>query len=143
MATGVVDRVRVLEVGERRVTREYLTFAEPGLTEQLVSGVSPSDGWTSRTAVVLLKSPAKPVPLSLAFYVPDNAKARNVSLLLDGREVAARNFPGPGKYDLQSPGPLAPTGTTATAEIHVDRTFTAPPDVRELGVVLIGVGFRR
>jgi hypothetical protein len=142
ISTGVVDRVRVLEVGERRVTREYLTFAEPGVSEQLISGVWPSDGWMSRTAVVLLKSPAAPAPLSLSFYVPYNAKARRVWLLLDGREVASRSFPGPGTYNLLSTGPLAPTGTTATVEIRVDRTFTAPPDVRELGVVLIGVGFR-
>jgi len=143
VSTGVVDRVRALEVRERRATREYLTFTEPGVAEQLISGVWPSDEWMSRTAVVLLKSPAPPAPLSLSFYVPYNAKARSVSLLLDGREVASQSFPGPGKYDLLSPGPLAPTGTTATVEIRVDRTFAAPPDVRELGVVLIGVGFRQ
>ena len=142
ISTGVVDRVRAVEVRERHASRDYLTVAGPGIAEQLISGVWPSDGWMSRSAVVLLKSPAAPVPLSVSLYIPDYAKARSVWLMLDGREVASQRFHGPGKYDLLSQGPLAPTGATATVEIRVDQTFTAPPDLRELGVVLIGVGFR-
>jgi hypothetical protein len=96
----------------------------------------------SRSAVVLLKSPDAPAPLGITFYIPNNAKARSVWLMLDGKEVTSQSFPGPGKYDLLSQMPLAPTSATATVEIRVDQTFTAPPDIRELGVVLIGVGFR-
>jgi hypothetical protein len=117
-------------------------MTEPGIEEQLISGVWPNDRWMSLSAVVLLKSPAVPEPLGITFYIPNHAKARSVSLMLDGKEVTTQSFPGPGKYDLLSQMPLAPTSATATVEISVDQTFTAPPDIRELGVLLIGVGFR-
>jgi hypothetical protein len=38
---------------------------------------------------------------------------------------------------------VLPAGPEVLVEIEVDRTFTAPPDVRELGIVLKGVGFRQ
>jgi len=60
-----------------------------------------------------------------------------VTLLLDGREVATGAYPGPGAYTLTS----AEAVQGETVEIRVDRTFTAPPDQRVLGMVLIGVGF--
>lgn len=142
ISTGVVDRIRAVEIGERHASREYLTMTEPGIGEQLISGAWPNDRWMSRSAVVLLKSPAAPAPLGITFYIPNNAKARSVWLMLDGKEVTSQSFPGPGKYDLLSQMPLAPTSASATVEIRVDQTFTAPPDIRELGVVLIGVGFR-
>jgi len=142
ISTGVVDRVRVVEVGERHATREYLTVKDPGAAEQLISGVWPTDGWMSRSAVVLLKSPSAPEPLRVSLYIPDQAKARRLWLMLNGVQVADQKFPQPGKYDVISDRPLEPTGATAMLEIHVDQTFTAPPDLRDLGVVLIGVGFR-
>jgi hypothetical protein len=42
---------------------------------------------------------------------------------------------------LESP-PVLPAAGEVLVEIEVDRTFTAPPDVRELGIVVNGVGFR-
>jgi hypothetical protein len=41
---------------------------------------------------------------------------------------------------LESP-PVHPAGAVAMVEIAVDETFFAPPDSRELGIVLTGVGF--
>ena len=46
-------------------------------------------------------------------------------------------YPGPGPYTLTSAESLQ----GSTVEVRVDRTFTAPPDQRALGMVLIGVGF--
>ena len=60
-----------------------------------------------------------------------------VTLLLDGREVAQQTFPGPGLYTLTSAGAVL----GANVEVRVDQTFTAPGDQRALGMVLIGVGF--
>jgi hypothetical protein len=62
-----------------------------------------------------------------------------VALLLDGREVAAAWYDGPGQYTLTSAGPLR----GSTVEVVVDRTFRAPPDARDLGIVLDAVGFVR
>jgi hypothetical protein len=99
--------------------------------------VDPNDGWMFRSAVLVLKEPAAPMRLRAEIYVPDNAKARQVTLLLDGKEVASRALPGPGKYTVESAGALR----GGTVEIRVDQTFRAPGDQRDLGAVLLGVGF--
>jgi hypothetical protein len=41
---------------------------------------------------------------------------------------------------LESP-PVRAAGAVATVEIVIDQTFFAPPDSRELGMVLTGAGF--
>jgi hypothetical protein len=137
ISTGPIDRVMARLVMERHATREYLTISAPEAAEQVVSGIFPADRWMSQVGVVVLKSPAVPKRLRAEFYLPPNAKARQVTLLLDGREVASQNYPGPGAYTLISDQPLQGT----TVEIRVDRTFTAPGDRRALGMVLIAVGF--
>ena len=137
VSQGPIDRVMARLVMERHATQEYLTISAPEAAEQIVSGIFPADRWMSQAGVVILKSPAVPKPLRAEFYVPPNAKARQVTLLLDGHEVASRTCTGPGPYTLVSAEPLQGT----TVEIRVDRTFTAPGDRRPLGMVLIGVGF--
>jgi hypothetical protein len=137
ISTGPIDRVMARLVMERHATLEYLTISAPEAAEQVVSGIFPADRWMSQAGVVVLKSPAVPRKLRAEFYIPPNARARQVTLLLDGREVAAHDYPGPGAYTLVSAEPLQGT----TVEIRVDRTFTAPGDRRPLGMVLIAVGF--
>ena len=139
ISTGPIDRVMARLVMERHATQEYLTISAPEAAEQVVSGIFPADRWMSQAGVVVLKSPAVPKKLSAEFYLPPNARARQVTLLLDGREVASHNYPGPGAYTLTSDEALQGT----TVEIRVDRTFTAPGDRRALGMVLIAVGFVR
>jgi hypothetical protein len=137
IARDPIDRVLARLVKERRATLEYLTIGSPEASEQIVGGIDASDRWMSKAASVVLKSPATPKKLRAAFYIPPNAKARRVTLLLDGREVASQSYPGPGPYTLESAAPLQGT----SVEIRVDQTFTAPGDQRALGMVLIGVGF--
>ncbi|HKE25768.1 MAG TPA: glycosyltransferase family 39 protein [Bryobacteraceae bacterium] len=137
ISAGVVDRLRADLVGERHATAEYLAL--PSASEQIVSGIWP-DGWMARNAVVLLKTPTAPARLEAKFFIPDQAAARRVELLLDGRTVAATTFGAPGLHTL-STAALYPAGPTATVEIRIDKTFTAPPDTRDLGMVLAGVGF--
>ncbi|MEO8368147.1 MAG: hypothetical protein ABI806_03035 [Candidatus Solibacter sp.] len=132
-----IDRVIARKVMERNATQEYVTINSPGAADQVVSGVFPNDRWMSNAAIVLLKPPPTPRNLRAEFYIPPNAKARQVTLLLDGHEVAQRTFPGSGLYTLTSAEPLQ----GANVEVRVDQTFTAPGDQRALGMVLIGVGF--
>ncbi len=124
-------------VMERHPTLEYVTTNAPGAADQIVSGVFPNDRWMSQAGIVVLKSPAVPKKVSAEFYIPPNAPARQVTLLLDGREVASHTYPGSGAYKLTSAEPLQ----GSNVEVRVDRTFTAPPDRRVLGMVLLGVGF--
>jgi hypothetical protein len=146
ISSGVVDRVRVLKVVERRPTLQYLPMNAPECRDQLVSGVYALEDnrfrWMSRQAVIALESPPAAAPLRANFTIPDNAPARKVTLRLDGREVAAQVYAGPGTYTLES-APVLPAGAAASLEIELDRTFTAPPDTRELGMVLTGAGFAR
>ncbi len=91
---------------------------------------------------MVLRNPAVPKPLSASIYISDKARARKVTLLLDGREMAAQTFPGPGAYTLATV-PVRSAGAIATVEIDVDQTFTVPQDARELGVIVTGIGFKQ
>ena len=145
ISAGVIDRVRVEEAGERRVTLEYLPMNAPEAAQQIVSGIYALEAdryrWMSRSATVALKSPAGALPLRVEFSIPANAPARTVWLVMDGKQVASQTYSAPGDYVLES-SPLGPAGATASVEIDVDRVFTAPPDTRELGIVLKAFGFR-
>ena len=143
ISTGLIDRLTASQVMERHPTREYLKFGTPGVAEQIVSGIDPQDRWMFKTATVVLKNPPAPAKLRVEFYISDKTPARRITLSLDGHDVAAQTYPGPGLYTLESPGPITGTGESATVQIDVDRTFSAPGDRRELGVVLVGVGFLR
>jgi Dolichyl-phosphate-mannose-protein mannosyltransferase len=143
ISAGVVDRLRAAQVVERHPTLEYLPMNAPEAAGQIVSGIFALEGpirWSSRTAIVALKSPAEPLPLSVSFTIHPASAARRVKLLLDGREVASQTYTGPGTYTLAT-APIQPAGPVSVVTIEVDRTFTAPPDMRELGIVLSAVGF--
>jgi hypothetical protein len=144
ISAGLIDRVRAVEVAERHPTLAYLPMNAPQAADQIVGGIfSLEDNrfrWMSRSAIVALKSPPAALPLRATFTIPPQARARRVTLLLDGREVASQTYPAPGTYTLESP-PVRAAGAVATVEIVIDETFFAPGDTRELGIVLTGVGF--
>jgi hypothetical protein len=145
ISTGVVDRVKLIRIVERHPTLEYLSMNAPQAPDQIVSGIFNLEGairWTSRAAVIALKSPAEPRSLSATFAIHEKSPARQIRLLLDGREVANQTYTAPGTYTLTT-APLQPAGPVAIATLECDRTFTAPPDTRDLGIVLSAIGFRR
>ncbi|HTP30956.1 MAG TPA: glycosyltransferase family 39 protein [Candidatus Acidoferrales bacterium] len=134
ISAGPADRVHARRVLERHPALEYMT---PKAVDQIVTGIDPSDGWTSQTAIVALKEPATPRKLRVEIYVPENAKAHRITVLLDGREIVVYPIAAPGKYTIDS----SDTVRGSTLELRVDRTFRVPPDQRDLGVVLLGAGF--
>jgi hypothetical protein len=144
VSAGPIDRLRAREVAERHPTLAYLPMNAPEAADQIVSGIfSLEDNrfrWMSRSAVVALASPAAALPLRATFTIPPQARARRVTLLLDGREVATETYAAPGTYTLESP-PVRAAGAVATVEIAIDQTFLAPGDSRELGIVLTAIGF--
>jgi hypothetical protein len=145
ISTGVVDRLRLVRIVERHPTLEYLPMDAAEAPDQIVSGIFSQEGairWTSRAAVVALKSPVEPRSLSATFSIHAKSPARQIRLLLDGREVASSTFAGPGTYTLVT-APVRPAGAVAVVTLEADKTFTAPPDTRDLGVVLAGIGFRQ
>ena len=76
----------------------------------------------------------------MVLYIPADAPARHVQLLVDGQLVAEDTFPGPGPTSCRRRFTLS--NPTATVTVTVDKTFTAPGDRRKLGVVITGLGFR-
>lgn len=139
ISAGVIDRVTAVQIGERHPTLEFLTLKDPAAAAHVLTGVSP-DGWMSADAVLVLKTPAEPTPLTAKLFIPDNAPARTIKLLLDGREVKTETVPKPGLYTIATP-PIQAATPVATVEVQLDKTFKAPPDTRELGAVLLEVGF--
>ena len=144
ISTGPIDRVRAEMVVERKPALEYLPMNAPEAEQQLVSGVYALEDnrtrWMAGRAVILLKSPTTATPLRVVFYIPESAPARRISVLLDGREVAAQTFQNPGICTLEAPA-QRPPNPTATLTIIVDKTITVAGDPRELGVVLSEAGF--
>jgi hypothetical protein len=144
VSSGPVDLLTAGLVAERHPTLEYLAMNAREAAQQIVSGVYGLEEnrfrWMSRSAAIVLKSPTAPAPLEVRFRIPDNAPARRVTLSLDGRQVASAVYVAPGEYTLASP-PVRAEGGAAAVEIAVDRTFSAPGDERELGIVLTSVGF--
>jgi hypothetical protein len=146
VCTAPIDIVRAAVVLDRHPTLTYLPMNAPEAGDQIISGLYALENgawrWMSASALVLLKSPAQPLPVEAVFTFPDATPARHVELLLDGRVVASETYSGPGAYTLKSP-PQLPAGPTATVTLTVDRTFSVPGDHRELGAVVSAIGFRQ
>lgn len=145
VSTAPIDIVRAAIVLDRHPSLSYLPMNAPKASTQIVSGLYDVEGgawrWMSASAIVLLKSPAQARPVEAEFTIPDQAPARHVELLLDGRVIASQTYTAPGAYTLQST-PQQPAGSTATVTLTVDRTFSVPGDHRDLGVVVSAIGFR-
>jgi hypothetical protein len=141
---GPIDRLRADLVTERRPTLEYVSMNAPQAADHIVSGIYQLEAggyrWMAASGLLVLKAPTAPARVTVKFTIPQAARARQVTLLLDGRVVASERYPGPGNYTLVS-DPLTVTSASANIEIRADQTFSAPPDTRELGIVLTGAGF--
>lgn len=146
LGTGPVDVVRAGLVVERPPELERLPMSAPQADYQIVSGVYQLEEgrfrWMGRRALVLLKRPPTPAQLEATVYIPENAPARRLRLEADGVLIAEYPLPGPGMHSVVSEATLPP-GPPALVGITVDRTFQVPGDHRELGVILVEVGFRR
>jgi hypothetical protein len=139
ISSGPADRVRADTVVDRKPVLSYLNPKDSQAPAHILSGLFP-DGWMSERASVLLKTPENLASVEVVLYISPDAPARHVQLLVDGQLIAEDTFPGPGQYKLTAPFQLS--NPTATVTVAVDKTFTAPGDRRNLGVVITGVGFR-
>jgi hypothetical protein len=139
----LVDRIHADVYKEAKPTLSDLPMNAPEAEAQIVSGIfgleEGKQRWTSGTATVMLVSPPDPQPLHARFYVPDNATARRVTLLLDGRKVHTQTI-APGMQYIVTP-PQKAAAATSVVSLQLDRTFSAPGDSRQLGVVLLGIGW--
>jgi 4-amino-4-deoxy-L-arabinose transferase-like glycosyltransferase len=135
-----MDELRAEIMVERKPTLSDLPMNAPEAEQQIASGVYQLEKdqwrWMGQTATILLK-PLSGI-VSVQFFIPDQAPARQVSLDVNGQRVASQTFAGPGRYVLSST-PLKLDGESATVTISVDKTFSVQGDPRQLGIVLIQV----
>jgi len=131
---------------ERKPTLEYLPMNAPESEQQIVSGVYELEQnkwrWTSDKAVLLLKSPAQPMPIKVDLYIPDQSPARTIRLLVDDRLIKEARYGRPGSYNITT-DPVPIERASATLTIAVDKTFSVPGDPRQLGIILRGAGFEK
>lgn len=139
ISNAPADRVRADIVVDRKPVLSYLNPRDPQAPAHILSGLFP-DGWMSQHASVILKTPEKATSVEVVLYIPPTAPARHVQLRVDGQLVAEDTFAGPGSYKLSAPFQAA--NPTATVTITVDKTFAVPGDLRQLGVIITGIGFR-
>ena len=99
---------------------EYVTANSPDAAGQIVSGIFPNDRWMSGAGIVVLKGVRAPQKAERRVLY-STQRRRQVTLLLDGREVATHTYPGPGAYKLTSAEPLQ--GST----VEVTWTGPSPP----------------
>jgi hypothetical protein len=141
---GLVDRIHADLYKEVKPTLSDLPMNAPEAEGQIISGIfdleNGNQRWTSGAASVVLVSPATSQPLHADFYLPDYAPARQASLLLDGKVVLAKTLPGPGMHRIVSE-PVKAAGATGIVTLKLDKTFSAPGDARQLGVVLRDLGW--
>jgi hypothetical protein len=142
ITTAPIDQITAVQIQDSHPTLTYLSMSAPEAAKQIISGIhDPEPGgwrWMSGKGIVALKLPEVPSRIEVEFTIPSMAPARTVRLTAAGVTLAEKTYDQPGAYTLIS----AKTVTATTVRIEVDKTFTAPPDQRELGIVLKGVGYR-
>jgi hypothetical protein len=143
VGADLVDRIHADIYKEAKPTLTDLPMNAPEAASQIVSGIFDLEQgefrWTSGTAAVALVSPGEAEPLHVHLRVPDQAAARKITIALDGRVVDSEAM-APGDHRIVTPAVKA-DGATSVVSLQFDRTFSAPGDSRQLGVVLLDVGW--
>jgi len=142
-SSGIIDVVRAGTVVDRTPQLSFVDPRDPQAASQMISGLYP-DGWMDGRATVLLKRPDPSVPLQATFYIPPASPARHISLMVDGQVVTEQTFATSGSYTMTgTPAPKSPSGPAiVTVTLVADKTFSAPPDVRKLAMIVTGIGFK-
>jgi hypothetical protein len=140
-----IDQLSAELMIERKPALTDLPMNTPQAEQQIIGGVYQLESgqwrWMSQSATILLKPPDQPTPLTVHFTIPAGSPARQVTIALNDHTVASQTYSAPGAYSLSSPS-MKPDGDTAKLTITVDKSFSAPGDSRQLGIILTEVGFR-
>ena len=136
ISTAPIDRVRAQVVIDRK---PQLSSIDGKATDQIITGWYP-DGWMTGETTFLLKRPDRGGLLRADIYIPDQAPARRLTMIVDGQQAAEQGFARPGSYTLAVP--LRDGPQTVTVTLRVDQTFSVSGDLRKLGVIVTKAGFR-
>lgn len=139
ISSEVVDRLTADVVIERKPELSYLDPKDPKAAAHVITGLFP-DGWMSQEASLLLKVPKSVRALEVLLFIPPDAPARQMTLLVEGKIAAEDSYTKSGSYSLSIP--FKSDAAQVTVGLRVDKTHTVPPDGRALGAIVTGVGFR-
>lgn len=133
-----MDRVLALLVSARTAQLSSLTIGTPAAAEQILSGIYNNDRWMGERGTVVLKRPPEATRIEARLFIPQQSPARTIRLYVDGKLAAEQSYAGPGPCTISARAPAAPV---VTITLEVDKTFSVPGDARQLGVLLLSVGF--
>lgn len=139
------DVVTLTRFREKIVERSSLCVTDPGVEDQILSGVHPRENpqwrWMEQKAVFLLRPPKGAMRLRADGALPEAAPGRLVELSLNGSVVASSRLKGPGEFVIES-DILTAAGETARVGLSIDRAFSpGGGDQRRLGMIVKCVGF--
>jgi len=143
ISTGPLDIIRLQRLVDREPTESWLPMNSPAAEYQIVGGVYPLEGtwrWTGGNATFRLRTPQGRNRFAASFVVRPEVVPCTVTLALNGAVIGTAKYTTPGAYELSGAvaNALPPV---VTATLSTDRTFRAPPDTRDLGLVLTAIGF--
>ena len=138
ISSGPIDLIRARIVVPRKPELTFIDPADPNAALQIISGLYP-DRWMTDQATVLLKRPEHVTPLRVQLYVPAQAPARNIKMMVDGRLAAEETFGRAGVFSIAVPGAEGPPEVSVT--LIVDKTFMVPGDLRKLGMIVTKIGY--
>jgi hypothetical protein len=144
-ALAPMDQLSAELMIERKPALSDLPMNAPEADQQIISGVYQLENgqwrWMNQTATILLKAPGQPTPVTVHFDIPDNAPARQIFIALNDHPIVSQTYSAPGAYVLSS-APVKSDVDSAKLTIMVDKTFSAPGDSRQLGIILSEIGFK-
>lgn len=142
---SALDHVRLEQVVERRPTLSWVPMGAAESGYHIISGTyQVEDGqyrWMGQQAKFLVKPTRAVMDAAAVVYIADMAPAREVELEVNGKVVAKQRFEKPGLYTVEAKAVEVGTGDALLA-VRCDKTFQAPGDTRELGMILREAGLR-
>ncbi|MGA2181530.1 MAG: glycosyltransferase family 39 protein [Bryobacteraceae bacterium] len=144
ISTGPLDIVRLQRILDSEPTVSWLPMNSPAAAYQIVGGAYALEGnawrWVGATSTFRLRTPPRVDRFAAALVVRPEVVPCTVALSVNGTVVATAKYTAPGAYELT--GAIAGTlPEVVTATLSTDRTFRAPHDARNLGLVLTAIGF--
>ena len=142
ISTSPLDVIRLQKLVEHEPTVSWLPMDSPAAAYQIVSGAYPlENNWrwvgASSTFRVLTAGERR---VAADFFVPAQAVPCTVTLAVNGETVATASYTTSAKVQLV--GVVQGTLQDAVSvTLTTTRTFRAPGDARDLGLVLSAIGF--
>ncbi len=142
-STGPVDRLRLLEAVPMEASLSWLRMSDPAAADHLLDGVYGLEQgewrWAAPRSSYRLLAPGRAAAVAAVIHLPAEAPGRRVRLELDDKVIAERTLAGEGRHRIES-GLVEESGPV-TLTLQIDQGFRPAGDRRELGLIVLELGF--